>query len=114
MKIWSLGFVIALLGYLLVDEKNAYLYGCFTGLVNIAVALGVYYLKRKQVPRYPAQALVIVISTTLMRFLIVGSLLVYGFTRIGLTPEPLLIGFVLGQIFFLIHQLVTVKIGYGK
>lgn len=111
---WVIALSVAIFGYLLIDEKQDYLYGLFVSLINTGIALGVYYLKRKQIPRYPAQALVIVISTTLMRFMIIGGLLIYGFTRFGGIPEPLLLGFVIGQIFFLINQLITVVTSDGK
>lgn len=101
--------LVTVLSYLVINREIAFTYGLLASLVNIGIAIGVYQHQSKQVPSYPNQALVIVISTTLIRFLVTGALLVYGFKWLGFTPKPLLLGFVLGQIFFLIHHLLVAK-----
>ncbi len=99
----GLFFAGLLLVLLLWAEPKALLYGVMVSLVNM-----------HRVAKYPAQALVLVISTTVMRFVCVGALLFWGLVRLQLAPEALILGFVLGQFFFIFHQLITVKANHGK
>ncbi|PIE45036.1 MAG: hypothetical protein CSA45_04535 [Gammaproteobacteria bacterium] len=100
--------VVALAVGALSGRYVAFFFGVAVSLFNFGLHFGVYLIQRKQVPRYPAQALVAVVSTTVFRFVVCGCLLVLGFHRLGLAPNPLLLGFILGQLFFLFYQLTTV------
>ncbi|PID65031.1 MAG: hypothetical protein CR977_02480 [Gammaproteobacteria bacterium] len=110
----GLFFTGLLLVLLLWAEPKALLYGVMVSLVNMGLYYGFFLRHRHRVAKYPAQALVLVISTTVMRFVCVGVLLFWGLVRLQLAPEALILGFVLGQFFFIFHQLITVKVNHGK
>lgn len=88
------------------------------GLGISFVSIGIYSIMQARhlgrVPNYPAQALVVVISTTIARFSIVGAALVWVLTQTALSATTVLLGFVVGQVFFLINQLITVAKNDGK
>ncbi len=80
-------------------------YGVFVSLVNIVIQAVIYFGHKRKVSRYPSQALVVVVINTVTRLLAVVGLLLLGFRHFLLSAEYILLGFVLGQVFFLIHQL---------
>ncbi len=82
-------------------------YGLLISLFNAGIYYGFYFYHRRLVSRYPMQALVIVVCSTIVRFLIIGGLLVLCFHNPNLTAKTLVLGFVLGQLFFLIHHLMV-------
>lgn len=93
---------------LLTSSTRAFVWGVIVSGINMGLYWGFYAIYCRRIPRYSGHSLTLVISTTLTRFVVVGCLLVLGFHRIGFDPKPLLLGFVLGQLFFLLHQLTTV------
>lgn len=111
---WVFALLTAILASLLTSSKTAYFFGFFISLTNALLAWFFYRWHRGKVPLYSGQSLATVISTTITRFVVVGSLLVYSFKWLGLTPEPLLLGFVLGQLLFLLNQFFMVTTNYGK
>ncbi len=110
----GLFFVGLLLGLLLWVEPKALLYGVMVSLANMGLYYGFFLRHRYRIAKYPGQALVLVISATVMRFVCVGVLLFCGLSQLQLAPKALILGFVLGQFFFIFHQLITVKANHGK
>ena len=100
-------FLILALGFL-IDNGVSFFYGAVVSWANIALHYGVFNVQKKRLSRYQSQALVVMVSSTVTRFFIMGSLLALGFRNSYLEAVPLLLGFVLGQLFFLIHQLLVV------
>lgn len=103
--IFFMSFVMA--GALLTNWKTLS-YGMLISLFNVSLYYGFYIYHKKSVSRYPAQALVVVISSMIIRFLLVGSLLILAFQNDVSTAKPLIVGFILGQVFFLIYHLTVV------
>lgn len=92
----------------LLNKHLDFCYGLLISLVNVVLYYGFYAYHSGRVSRYPAQALVVVISSTLVRFLLIGGLLVLVLQNLDVVAKPLFLGFVLGQLFFLIHHLLVV------
>lgn len=111
---FSLLGIIALLGFALVESKQAFAYGILVSFVNAVLYYGFYWRHRRRIATYPEQALVVVVSSTVTRFALVGCSLILGWVNLQLQPESLILGFVLGQIFYLLNQLITVKTSHGK
>lgn len=107
----SVVFFIILITFMgiLLDSWNSLIYGAALSLLNVGIQKSTFWYHKRRVSRYPAQALVVVISNTITRFFIVGSLLIWGFSSLNLDAKNLLLGFVSGQLFFLIHQLLVAK-----
>lgn len=109
------GFVIFCLAIsLAVSSVLAFWSGLGVSFINTGIYWIMLARHSKRIPSYPAQALVIVITTTIMRFLIVSALLVGLLTQTTLSSTTVLLGFVVGQIFFWIYQLKTVATNNGK
>lgn len=94
-------------------KAEAFGYGVLVSALNTVLYFFYYQHYRHKVATYPNQALVVVVVMMVMRFALVGGLLLAGFEYLALAAKPLLLGFVLGQLFFLINQLMVVK-SYGK
>lgn len=97
----------------LTQDKKAFLYGIFVSLANLGVYYYFYFRHKNKIPEYQGQALVVVVISIVTRFILIGGLLVWGLTQFS-ESESLLLGFVLGQLFFLFNQLLTVAITDGK
>lgn len=110
---WLALFIGTLSGSLLTD-MSGFLYGVAVSMTGLGIYYGFYRCHRRRVSAYPGQALVVVISSTVVRFVLLGLLLVYGWVYLHLQPESLILGFVLGQFFYLINQFITVKTSHGK
>lgn len=65
--------------------------------------------QRKKIAKYPAQALVQLISMTITRFLLVGGLIIFALDCFQGVADFFILGFVFGQCFFLIRHLKVVK-----
>lgn len=59
-------------------DTYAFFYGVVASMVNVVIYYGVYWRHRRRIPHYLGQALVVVVSTTITRFFIVGIMLVLG------------------------------------
>ncbi len=94
---------------MVVGNEILFFYGFFVSLLNIIIQNSFYFYHEKQVSKYPSQALIIVVTSTIMRVLIVGSLLLLGFKYLLIDTSNILLGFILGQVIFLIHQLLVTK-----
>lgn len=81
--------------------------GLLISVLNAIIYYGFYFYHKRLISRYPMQALVVVASSTVVRFLVIGGLLVLCFHNPNLTAKTLVLGFVLGQLFFLIHHLMV-------
>ncbi len=81
--------------------------GMLVSLLNASAYYGFYFYHKRLISRYPMQALVVVASSTVVRFLFIGGLLVLCFHNPNLTAKTLVLGFVLGQLYFLIHHLMV-------
>ncbi len=82
-------------------------FGLLISLCNTGIYYGLCFYHKRLISRYPMQALVVVASSTVVRFLLIGGLLVLCFQQANLTAKALVLGFVLGQLFFLIHHLMV-------
>ncbi len=108
MVFWILALSAVIFGCLLVSEKTAFIYGVFIGLVNLGLSLLFCVVYEKRVPSHSGESLGLVIKTIIIRLAVISSLLVYGFKWVELVPEPLLLGFVLGQLLFLFNHFFRV------
>lgn len=97
-----------------VTSAIAFWSGLGISLINAGIYWGMLARHLKRIPVYPAQALVVVVTTTIMRFLVVSALLIGLLTQTALSSTTILLGFVAGQIFFWIYQLKTVSTNNGK
>lgn len=111
--IWLVFFISAVF-FSFLTNVYGFVYGAVVSLVNVSLYYGFYWRHRRRVPAYSGQALTVVISSTVTRFFFVGLLLVLGWEKLNLEPKSLILGFVLGQIFYLVNQLITVRIHHGK
>lgn len=93
-------------GWFLADWY-ALVIGGLISLVNAGVYYGFYFYHKHRVSQYPAQALVVVINSTVVRFLLIGGLLILAYKETSLAANSLLLGFILGQLFFLIHHFLV-------
>lgn len=91
-----------------VPARMAFCYGVMVALVNLLLLYVFYYWYRRRVARYLGQGLVVMTQTVVVRFFVVGCLLVVGFYQLAFSPFSLVLGFVLGQVFYLLNQLVRV------
>lgn len=89
-------------------------FGVAVSMVNAVFYYSVYFRHRHRIPTYPAQAMVVVVVSTLTRFLLVSALLVWGYKLFSSDSELLLLGFVLGQLVFLFNHLTVVTTNNGK
>ncbi|MGY0398361.1 MAG: ATP synthase subunit I [Ostreibacterium sp.] len=114
ITLWIIFIMLFTVLAISLSNHLAFFYGTVISLCNIALYYAFFVQHKGRVARYPEQALVIVVTTTSIRFLLVGSLLIVAFTTMKLEAQSILLGFVLGQLFFLIHQLVMVVEKDGK
>lgn len=112
--LWTLGLTAITWVSLLTDDKTAYFLGFSVSLINALLAVFFRWWYGRKIPRYSGQTLAIVVQTVVIRFVTVGALLIYSFKWLELTPKSIILGFVIGQIFFLINQLITVVKNDGK
>ncbi len=98
---------VVLMGFFI--GQKSFAYGLLISLLNAIIYYAVYWYNKRLISRYPMQALVVVISSTVVRFLFIGGWLVFCFQNPNVTAENLILGFVLGQLFFLIHHLMVVS-----
>lgn len=99
---------------MLVKFPLAFCIGLGISFVSTCVYLIMQARHLRRVPDYPAQALVVVISTMIVRFFIIGAALAWVLTQTALSATTVLLGFVVGQVFFLINQLIMVAKNNGK
>lgn len=99
--------LISVIG-LILPNYTAYLYGLAISVVNIGLYYGFYARYRRRIAVYPAQALVVVIVSTVTRFLLVGMLLVAVFRWLPADAKTVMLGFVVGQVYFLLNHLTMV------
>ncbi len=97
-------FVVAVMFFI---NQVSFGFGLLISLCNTGIYYGFYFYHKRLISRYPMQALVVVASSTVVRFLLIGGLLVLCFHNSNLTAKTLVLGFVLGQLFFLIHHLMV-------
>ncbi len=99
--------VVVIFTVILLTNQLDFFYGLLISVVNVGVFYGFYFYHKKRISRYPAQALVVVVSSTVARFLLIGGLLVLAFQHPNVAAKSLVLGFVLGQLFFFIHHLLV-------
>lgn len=112
--LWVVFFILLVVVSLSLKSANALLMGVGISFINAGIYWAMHFRHIVRVPDYPAQALMVVVSTTVVRFILVGALLIWALTKTTLTPTSVLLGFVLGQIFFLVNQLIVVAKNNGK
>ncbi|PIE44806.1 MAG: hypothetical protein CSA44_03065 [Gammaproteobacteria bacterium] len=91
------------------DKCFSFCFGIIVSLLNIILYYGVYGWHKHRISAYPAQALVAVVFSTAMRFMLVGTLLIWAFKLSSLSVEPVILGFVISQLIFLFNHLTLVK-----
>lgn len=95
-------------------DQVALFYGTAVGLVNLSMSYGLYWWHRQRIAKYQAQALVLVVRSMVFRWFAVCGLLVFGLRQMDDAPTVVLVGFVIGQLFYLINQLIRVATQHGK
>ncbi len=106
-----LAVLIAFLSFFFSD-KLALVYGVFVGLLNLLVAYVFIYWYGRGVFKQVGQSITAVVKSSLVRAVAVCVLLMLGF-KLGFDASAMIIGFVLGQFFYFLNQLIRI-VEYGK
>ncbi len=106
--------VLALLLIVFVFDKKYCAYGLAVAFINYLLSGVFYFIQQRRVSRFLGQALIFVVSSTVFRFITVGLLLVWGFKQLDSISADIVVGFILGQIFYLTIQLIWVSKQYVK
>lgn len=99
---------------LLTPSAMAFFGGVSISMINAVIYLIILNRHLRHPSSYPAETLAVIVKTTVIRFFLVGILLVSLLTHTELMAATVLLGFVTGQIFFAINQLIMVSKNNGK
>ncbi len=93
-------FVLVIFVFLLFAGYTSFVVGLFISMVSLVIHYMFYFYYKNKVSSCASQTLLVFVKSVVIRFFLVGCLLILAFQNPNLAAKPLLIGFILGQIFF--------------